>query len=96
LEQITTRNPQANVIVERVHQTIGKTFNVQTVDSDEPWTGMPAATMFTCHTALEALPMQLVFAQDAILNIKHASDRERIQRQKQTRIEVNNKREKHS
>jgi hypothetical protein len=77
LKPITTRNPQANAIVERVHQTIGniiRTFNVQSMDSDDPWTGMLAATMFavraTCHTTLQASPMQLAFGRDAILNIK--------------------------
>jgi hypothetical protein len=33
LKPITTRNPQANAIIERVHQTIGniiQTFNVMT------------------------------------------------------------------
>lgn len=39
---ITTRNPQANAIVERVHQTIGnivRTFELQDnyLDEDDPW-----------------------------------------------------------
>ena len=62
---ITTRNPQANAIIERVHQTIGniiRTFDVQTVDETDPWAGILAATMFavraTYHTTLQASPMQ--------------------------------------
>jgi hypothetical protein len=65
LKPITTRNLQANAIVERVHQTIGniiRTFNVQSMDSDDPWTGILAAAMFvvraTYHTTLQASPMQ--------------------------------------
>jgi hypothetical protein len=78
---VTTRNPQANAIIKRVHQTIGNivgTFNVQAMDSKDPWTGTLAATVFavraTCHTTLQASPMQLVFGRDAILNMKHMSD----------------------
>ena len=37
--------------------------------------------------------MQLVFGQDAILNIKHVSDWEHIRQGKQLRINHNNKRE---
>jgi hypothetical protein len=103
LKPITTRNPQANAIVERVHQTIGniiRTFNVQSMDSDDPWTGMLAAAMFavraTCHATLQALPMQLAFGRDVILNIKHMSKWEHIQQRKQTRINENNKRENKS
>jgi hypothetical protein len=93
LEPVTTKNPQANAITERVHQTIGniiRTFNVQSMDFDDPWTGMLAATMFaarTTHcTTLQASPMQLVFGRDAILNTKHMSNWEHIRQQKQTRI----------
>jgi transposase InsO family protein len=64
LKHITTRNPQANAIVECVHQTTGiiiRTFDVQSMDSDDPWTGMLAAAMFaaraTHHTTLQASPM---------------------------------------
>jgi transposase InsO family protein len=100
LKPITTRNPQSNAIIERVHQTIGniiRTFDVQTMDSDNPWTGILAATMFavraTYHTTLQASPMQLVFGRDAILNVKHIANWEHIRERKQTRINDNNKRE---
>ena len=74
---ITTRNPQSNAIIERIHQTIGniiRTFDVSNIVNNDPWSGILAATMFavhtTYHTKLQASPMQLVFGQDAILNIK--------------------------
>ena len=99
----TTRNPPANAIIERVHQTIGniiRTFNVQAMDSDDPWTGILAATMFavraTYHTTLQASPMQLVFGRDAILNIKHITNWEHVRERKQMRINENNKRENQS
>ena len=97
---ITTRNPQANAIIERIHQTIGniiRTFDVQHIDDKDPWAGILAATMFavraTYHTTLQASPMQLVFGRDAILNINHTTDWEHIRQRKQERINENNKRE---
>eukprot|EP00957_Ditylum_brightwellii_P028228 2131943-Ditylum_brightwellii.AAC.1 len=45
---ITTRNPQANSIIERIHQTIGnliRSFEVHDTSSDEkdPWAGILSA-----------------------------------------------------
>ena len=96
---MTTRNPQSNAIIERIHQTIGniiRTFDVSNIVNNCPWSGILAATMFavraTYHTTLQSSPMQLVFGQDAILNIKHFADWEHIQQRKQLRINHNNKR----
>ena len=65
---ISTRNPQFNAIIERIHQTIGniiRTFDVSNIVHNDPWSGILAATMFavraTYHTTLQAFPMQLVF-----------------------------------
>ena len=97
---ITTRNPQSNVIIEHIHQTIGniiRTFDVSNIVNKDPWSGILAATMFavraTYHPTLQASLMQLVFGRDAILNIKHVSDWEHIRQCKQFRINHNNKRE---
>ena len=95
---ITTRNPQSNAIIEQIHKTIGniiRTFDVSSIVNNDPWSGILAATMFavrkTYHTTLQASPMQLVFGQDAILNIKHVADWEHIRQHKQLRINHNNK-----
>ena len=62
---ITVRNPQANAIVERVHQTIGnmvRTFELENhdLDEDDPWKGTLSATAFavrsTIHTTLWKTP----------------------------------------
>ena len=97
---ITTRNPQSNAIIERIHQTIGniiRTFDVSNIVNNNPWSGILAATMFAVckmyHTTLQAFPMQLVFGQDAILNIKHVADWEHIWQHKQLQIIHNKKRE---
>ena len=82
---ITTRNPQSNAIIERIHKTIGntiRTFDVSNIVNNDPWSGILAATMFavraTYHTTLQASPMQLVFGRDAILNINHVANWEHI------------------
>ena len=44
---ITTRNPQFNSIIERIHQTIGniiRTFDVSNIVNNNSWSGILAAT----------------------------------------------------
>ena len=98
---ITTRNPQANAILERVHQTIGniiRTFLFDDLEEDDPWSGILSAAAFairaTVSTTTEKSPMQLVFGRDAILNIQHTADWNRIKKRKQKLIKQNNIREK--
>ena len=101
IRSITTRNPQANAILERIHQTIGniiKTYDVKNIAAtQDPWSGILAATMFavraTYHTTLQASPMQLVFGRDAILNIKHTANWDHIRSRRQSIINANNDRE---
>jgi hypothetical protein len=97
---ITVRNPQANAIVERVHQTIGnivRTFELENnyLDEEDPWKRILSATAFavrsTFHTTLRKSPDQLVFGRDMILSIKHVATWELIQQRKQTIINKNNK-----
>ena len=100
---ITVRNPQANAIVERVHQVIGniiRTFELESnyLDEDDPWKGVLSATAFavrsTFHTSLQSTPGQLVFGRDMIFNIQHTANWEYIKQRKQRIIDLNNKREK--
>ena len=100
---ISSRNPQANAVLERIHQTIGnmiksfQIFNREDIDEEDPWSGILAATMFgvraTFHTTLQASPCQLVFGRDAILPIKHRAEWKLIKDRKQKLININNKRE---
>ena len=51
---ITTRNPQANSIIDRIHQTIAnmiRTFQMHDakIDETDPWSGILAATMFAAR-----------------------------------------------
>ena len=55
-------------MIERIHQTLGniiRTFDLDELDEEDPWSGILAAAMFalraTFHTTLQATPMQLVF-----------------------------------
>jgi hypothetical protein len=98
----TTRNPQANSIIERIHQTIGNMIRTHQVgsaeiDENDPWSGILAATMFatraTYHTTTQATPAQLVFGRDAILNTKFDANWKAIHDRKQRAIITNNKRE---
>ena len=77
VKPITSRNPQANAILERVHQTIGnilRTFKVQNIvlDDKNPWDGILTSTMFalraTVHTTTQYTPAQLIFGRDSIIN----------------------------
>jgi hypothetical protein len=99
---ITVRNPQANAIVERVHQVIGniiRTFELENnyLDDEDPWKGILSATAFavrsTFHTTLQNTPGQLVFGRDMILNVKHEANWEYIRARKQNIILKNNKAE---
>lgn len=97
---ITTRNPQANSMIERAHQTIAniiRTVSRSDLDELDPWSGVLAATMFalraTHHTTLQASPMQLVFGRDAILNLKFTANWQLIKEKKQKLIHKNNQNE---
>jgi len=89
---ITKRNPQANSIIERVHQTLG-----QTMEEENPWDGILAAVAFavraTVHTTNRATPAQLIFGRDAIFQVQHVADWQYIKQRKQQMINANNERE---
>ena len=102
VNQITTRNPQANAIVERVHQTIGNMIRKWFVEDPEldevnPYAGLLTAVAFatraTIHTTLQATPSQLVFGRDAMLNMEFEADWTTIRARKQKRIDENNRSE---
>jgi transposase InsO family protein len=99
---ITVRNPQANAIVERVHQVISniiRTFELESnyLDEEDHWKGILSATAFavesTFHTTLRNTPGQLVFGRDMIFNIEHEANWEFICKRKQQQIEKNDKAE---
>ena len=100
---ITTRNPQSNSIIERVHQVVGDMLRTRDIrgkddlDEDFQWQGVLSAVRQAVrsivHTTTRATPTQLVFGRDALLNISFEADWQYIKERKQHRILQNNKRE---
>ena len=99
---ITTRNPQANAMVERAHQTIHNLIATQGIKNktdlaNESWDGILSAVRFamcaTVHTTMRATPMQLVFSRDAIHNIRFEANWQYIKERRQRLIQQNNDRE---
>ena len=98
----TARNPQANSMIERFHQTVRqmlRTFHVQ--DTEElvnPFDWILAAVSFalraTVHTTIQYTPIQLVLGRDHILNCKQEIDWKRVKENKSTLIQKNNEKEK--
>ena len=89
---ISVRNPQANAIVEFIHQVIANiiwTFELGSIylDVEDPWKGVLGAMAFavrsTYHTTLKKTPVKLVFGRDMIFPIKHVANWEFIQMNKQ-------------
>ena len=75
---ITMRNPQANLILERAHQTISNILRMFRVNNsklelEDLWKGILSAIIVemcsTVHTIMQAMPMQLVFGRDTIMNL---------------------------
>ena len=67
------------------------------LDPDTPWQGVLSAVRQAMrslvHTTLHAMPTQLVFGQDTILNVSFEADWQYIKERKQRLIIQNNKRE---
>ena len=100
---ITTRNPQANSMIERVHQVVGATIDTRGIhgkddrDADFGFQGVLSsirhAVNSLVHTTNQATPTQLVFGRDALLNVSFIADWQYIKERKQRLIVQNNKRE---
>ena len=99
---ITTKNPQANDVVERMHGTLGdmlRTFELdkQVFDEKDPWTGFLSSIAWamrsTIHSTIDATPAELVFGRDMILPTAFTADWESIRAKRQSQIIKDNKRE---
>ena len=87
-------------IVQHVHQMLRnliRNFKLQDnpyLDSDDPWSGILAAALFAMcsmyHTTLHAMPGQLIFGRDMILNMQYLADWTAIKAHRQQLIHKNN------
>ena len=96
---ITAKNPQANSVCERMHQTIGNTLRV--LSTMDPPCGVSSAkqlvdtaiadavyaTRCTYHSALKTTPGGLAFGRDMILNIPLVTDLQQLQKRRQKLID---------
>lgn len=98
----SVKNPQANAILERIHQVVGsmlKTKNLKEVQFDvvDPWSAILASVAYAVrcsfHSTLQATPGQLVFGRDMLLNIKFVPNYHKMWADKQKRINYDNVRE---
>ena len=97
---ITTRNPQANAVVERVHKTVHQMIDSMDIkgksDLDEHFgfqgvlSAIRRAVSAVVHTTMRATPSQLVFGRDALLNVSFEADWQYIKARKQKLIVQNN------
>ena len=95
-------NPQANGVIERVHQVLNnciQTYELekQVLSERDPFGPFLAAAAFavrsTFHTTLQATPAQLVYQRDMLLPIQHIADWALINERKQNEMNKNNERE---
>ena len=108
LRLITTANPQANAVVERIHQVIGnmiRTMNLEDMylashllpPPYDPFCGVIAAIAYAIrsswHSTCKATPGQLVFGRDMAINVRHAADFAQVQQRRQAMAAANNARE---
>jgi hypothetical protein len=95
------QNQQVNAFIERAHQTLGnliRSFQLQDkpyYDPDDPFGGILAAVAFairsTYHMTLQAMPGQLIFGRDMVLNAQHLTYWTAIKARKQQIICKNNR-----
>jgi len=99
LKPTTVRNPQANAVLERVHQVLGnmlRTKNIRELDlnPDDPWTEVLASVAWairsTYHTTLGATPAQLVYGRDMVYPLQYIAEWDIIRKRKQSLIDKSN------
>ena len=98
----TIKNPQANGILERAHQTFGnmlRTSELDMADSVEPGDVMDFidnaawAIRSTHHTVLKCSPGAAIFGRDMMFNIPHIADWTKIGKYRQAQVKCKTDRE---
>ena len=96
----TVKNPQANSVLERVHQVLGNMLRTKNLKKlcankkEDVWDNiLPSiawAIRSTHHTTLGATPTQLVFGRDMVHPIQHVVEWDLIRTNKQHMIDTAN------
>ena len=96
----TVKNPQANAILERIHQVIGNMVRTNIALTAERWSEILPAVAFairaTYHTTLQASPAQLVFGRDMMLDTAFTANWQIIRERKLAQVQTDNARENES
>ncbi|GMF54448.1 unnamed protein product [Phytophthora fragariaefolia] len=74
----TTRNPQANSIIERLHRVIGDKMRTQEIVTHDDWENFLHNATFalrvSVHSMLGVSPAQATFGRDMIFDVAHTTD----------------------
>ncbi|GMF52670.1 unnamed protein product [Phytophthora fragariaefolia] len=93
----TTRNTQANAVIERVHRVIGEKMRTKDIQRQGDWTDFLNNTMFAMrtsnHSMLKASPAQLAFGRDVFVDVAHTTDWTAEHRRKVEQVRTHNERE---
>lgn len=93
----TTRNPQANSVIERVHRVIGEKMRTKSINTQDEWANFLNDTMFAMrasnHSMLKASPAQLAFGRDMLVDIAHETDWQAEHQRKVNQVRAHNARE---
>ena len=98
----TVKNPQANAIIERVHDVLGEMMRTRALDMspivhdttiedflvDAAW-----AIRSMYHTVLKSTPGAAIFGRDMLFDIPFVADWNEIGRHRQKQVEYTNNRE---
>ena len=96
---ISVKNPQANAMVERVHQVLqnmlrAKNLSNHVFDYYDPWGQILASVAWAVrssyHSIKEATPAQLVFNRDMILNMAYMANWKSVADKRQHQINLDN------
>ena len=101
-KRISVKNPQANAILERIHQVIQDMLRTHALEDydfnmDDPWSDILASVAWavrsTVHTTLNATPGQLVFGRDMIFHDTYLANWQLIHSRKEKEMKRSNTKE---
>ena len=93
---ITVKNPQANAVLERLHQVIGNHFRTSVDVNDDRVNALQAiafAIRATYRTVTQASPAQLVFGRDMMMDTLFTANWKEIRDRKIRQVRIDNARE---